>query len=81
MNTGGRYFAVSFLNLKYSQQGFHADHMHPYTSFEDGKIDDLILPDGSIIDDDTKEDWRRRRNMFANLQLLEGRENESKNAT
>jgi hypothetical protein len=55
--------------------------MHPYTSFEDGKIDDLILPDGSIIDDDTKEDWRRRRNMFANLQLLEGRENESKNAT
>ena len=35
--------------------------MHPYTSFEDGKIDDLILPDGSIIDYDTKDDWRRRR--------------------
>ena len=34
-----------------------------------------------MIDDDTKEDWRRRRNTLANLQLLEGRENESKNAT
>ena len=37
--------------------------------------------DGTVIDDDTKEDWRRRRNTLANLQLLEGRENESKNAT
>lgn len=34
-----------------------------------------------MIDDDTKEDWRRRRNTLSNLQLLEGRENESKNAT
>ena len=33
------------------------------------------------IDEDTKEDWRRRRNTLANLQLLEGRENESKNDT
>ena len=27
-----------------------------------------------------KEDWRRRRNTLANLQILEGRRNESKNA-
>ena len=40
-----------------------------------------MLPYGTVIDDDTKEDWRRRRNTLANLQLLEGRENESKNAT
>ena len=68
-------------NLKYSQKGFHQDHMHPYTGFEEGKIKELVLPDGKVIDDDTKEDWRRRRNTLANLQLLEGRENESKNAT
>ena len=53
--------------------------MHPYTGFEEDKIKDLVLPNGNVIDDDTKEDWRRRRNTLANLQLLEGRENESKN--
>lgn len=73
--------SLLYPNLKYSQKGFHQDHMHPYTGFEESKIDGLILPDGTVIDDDTKEDWRRRRNTLANLQLLEGRENESKNAT
>ncbi|MBS6560409.1 MAG: hypothetical protein KH355_09080 [Clostridiales bacterium] len=55
--------------------------MHPHTGFEEGKIKDLVLTDGTIIDDVTKEEWRRRRNTLANLQLLEGRENEPKNAT
>lgn len=73
--------SLLYPNLKYSQKGFHQDHMHPYTGFEESKIDGLILPNGTVIDDDTKEDWRRRRNTLANLQLLEGRENESKNAT
>ena len=72
--------SLLYPNLKYSQKGFHQDHMYPYTGFEEGKIKDLVLPDGTVIDDDTKEDWRRRRNTLANLQLLEGRENESKNA-
>lgn len=39
-----------------------------------------MMADGTKIDDATKEDWKRR-NTFANLQLLEGRENESKNDT
>ncbi len=73
--------SLLYPNLKYSQKGFHQDHMHPYTGFEEDKIKDLVLQDGSVIDDATKEDWRRRRNTLANLQLLEGRENESKNAT
>ena len=34
-----------------------------------------------MIDYETKEEWRRKRNTLANLQLLEGRENESKKAT
>lgn len=54
--------------------------MHPHSGFEESKISGLTLADGSVIDDTTKKDWRRR-NTLANLQLLEGRENESKNAT
>ena len=73
--------SLIYPNLKYSQKGFHQDHMHPHTAFEENKIAGLQLPDGSVIDDDRKDEWRRRRNTLANLQLLEGRENERKNAT
>ena len=73
--------SLLYPNLKYSQKGFHQDHMHPYAGFEESKIANLKLPDGSIIDDVRKDEWRRRRNTLANLQLLEGRENERKNAT
>jgi len=73
--------SLLYPNLKYSPKGFHQDHMHPHTAFEEGKIKGLVLPDGTTIDNTTKEDWRRRRNTLANLQLLEGRENESKNAS
>ena len=73
--------SLLYPNLKYSQKGFHQDHMHPYTGFEESKIANLKLPDGSVIDDVRKDEWRRRRNTLANLQLLEGRENERKNAT
>ena len=73
--------SLLYPNLKYSQKGFHQDHIHPYIGFEENKIKDMKLPDGTIIDEETKKDWRRRRNTLANLQLLEGRENGSKNAT
>ena len=73
--------SLLYPNLKYSQKGFHQDHMHPHSSFEEDKIKNLVMADGNPLDDSTKEEWRRRRNTLANLQLLEGRENESKNAT
>ena len=73
--------SLLYPNLKYSQKGFHQDHMHPYSGFEETNINGLKLPDGSEISDETKEEWRRKRNTLANLQLLEGRENESKNKT
>ena len=73
--------SLLYPNLKYSQKGFHQDHMHPHTSFEEEKIKDLTLASGDKIDDETREDWIRRRDTLANLQLLEGRENEKKNAT
>lgn len=73
--------SLLYPNLKYSQKGFHQDHMHPYSSFEEDKIKKLVMANGNPPDDSTKEEWKRRRNTLANLQLLEGRENESKNAT
>ncbi len=72
--------SLLYPNLKYSQKGFHQDHMHPHSGFEGKKLNDIVLPDNTVIDDEKKEEWRRRRNTLANLQLLEGRENESKNA-
>lgn len=73
------FLSLLYPNLKYSQKGFHQDHMHPYSGFEGNKLNDIRLPDGSNLDDDRKTEWRHRRNTLANLQLLEGRENESKN--
>lgn len=73
--------SLLYPDLKYSQKGFHQDHMHPYSGFEESKIKNLKLMNGNVIDDETKEEWRRKRNTLANLQLLEGRENESKKAT
>lgn len=67
--------SLLYPNLKYSQKGFHQDHMHPYSAFNDKNLKSLPL-------DDTKRiEWQQMRNKLANLQLLEGRENESKNST
>ena len=73
--------SLLYPNLKYSQERFDQDHMHPKAGFDESKIKGLVLPDGTVIDDDTKKDWRRRRNTLANLQLLERKENASKNDT
>ena len=54
--------------------------MHPYSSFEKG-LESLTLPNNEAIDSDRISLWRHQRNTLANLQLLEGRENESKNDT
>jgi hypothetical protein len=72
--------SLLYPNLNYGEIEFHQDHMHPHTSFEEDNIKNLILPNGQVIDEEMKEDWRRRRNTLANLQILEGRRNESKNA-
>ena len=73
--------SLLYPDLRYSQKGFHQDHMNPHTAFEDEKIARLKLQDGSNISPEKIEEWQRRRNTLANLQLLEGRENEVKNKT
>ena len=74
--------SLLYPNLKYGQNGFHQDHMHPYSGFEkDADLTALTLPAGRGCMDESKiKAWRHQRNTLANLQLLEGRENESKNA-
>ncbi len=73
--------SLLYPDLKYDQKGFHQDHMHPHTSFEGDKLKGLVLPDGKKISSEQIEEWKRRRNTLANLQLLEGRDNEVKNDT
>ena len=70
--------SLLYPNLKYGQKGFHQDHMHPYSAFEKG-LDSLLLPSGDKVNDEKIASWKHQRNTLANLQLLEGRENESKN--
>lgn len=55
-------------NLDYGNRTFHIDHIYPKSLFTE---DNGRLP----------EDYRNKANCFFNLQLLEGLENEQKNAT
>lgn len=73
--------SLLYPNLKYSQKGFHQDHMHPYAGFATNQLKKVVLPDGSPLTEEKINDWQHRRNTLANLQLLEGRENEQKNKT
>jgi uncharacterized protein with ParB-like and HNH nuclease domain len=62
-------------NLDYYNQDFHQDHLHPATTFYDNeKLISSIPAEDLEFASDTKN-W----NSVANLQLLNGRLNESKN--
>lgn len=65
--------SLLYPNVKYSQKDFHQDHMHAQALFNDKSLADLS------IDKDKREEWQKSKNKLANLQILEGRENESKN--
>ncbi len=65
--------SLLYPNLKYAQNGFHQDHVHPFAGFYDAKLKALGLSEAERFD------WQQKRNKLPNLQLLEGRENVSKN--
>lgn len=71
--------SLLYPNLKLDQVKFHVDHMHPYSAFEGKQLNTFQHSDGSFYTQEEKERLRHRRNTLANLQLLEGSENESKN--
>lgn len=67
--------SLLYSDLKLGQIEFHMDHLHPYVAFEDDRFN---CPN---VAPEQHELWKVQRDTLANLQLLEGRENESKNAS
>lgn len=64
--------SLLYPNLKFSQNEFHQDHMHPYSAFNEKELERAGLDAAKI------ELWQHLRNTVPNLQLLEGRDNCSK---
>jgi hypothetical protein len=62
-------------NLRYKEVQFHQDHIHPFANFNKETFDKFLLSE------EQRKEWLDYRDMIPNLQLLEGRLNESKNAT
>ncbi|MFT6901157.1 MAG: hypothetical protein ACJAXS_001345 [Colwellia sp.] len=67
--------SVLYPDLKLDQISFHQDHMHPHSRFNTKIIDELGL------EQDTINRWQSMRDQLPNLQLLEGTENSTKQAT
>lgn len=67
--------SLLYPHLRFQDQVFHQDHIHPFSQFHADQFAELGL---------TKEEqahWLECRDAVANLQLLRGRENVEKNAT
>jgi len=65
--------SILYPQLKLGQVKFHQDHIHPVSYFTDSKLKALNLTYDEIVE------WQELKDKLPNLQLLEGRENESKN--
>ena len=70
------FFVLSLLypNLRYNEIHFHQDHIHPDSRFSDAKLKDAGIDQGKWWS------WQQIKDTMPNLQLMEGRQNESKNA-
>jgi len=65
--------SLLYPHLKFSQINFHQDHIHPASLFTDAKLKKYEIPV------EKWDSWKDMKDMLPNLQLLEGKENESKN--
>jgi hypothetical protein len=61
--------------LRYRQVSFHQDHMHPASRFNKDAFSTMQL------DQEDQDQWIAWRDQIPNLQLMDGRLNQSKNAT
>lgn len=70
------FFVLSLLypHLRYNEIHFHQDHIHPDSRFSDAKLKAVEIAD------DKWWAWQQIKDTMPNLQLMEGRQNESKNA-
>jgi uncharacterized protein with ParB-like and HNH nuclease domain len=73
----GSFWMLTLLypQLRYSEVVFHQDHIHPAASFTKEKFKEMGIPV------EQWQEWWDCRDCLPNLQLMEGRRNESKNAT
>lgn len=73
----GAFLVLSLLypDLRYKEVSFHQDHIHPFSQFNGDMLTKMGIPN------EEHQYWYNYRDMVPNLQLLEGRQNESKNAT
>lgn len=71
------FFVLTLLypNLKYSEVHFHQDHIHPDTRFTNAKMKDVGIAEEKWAS------WQELKDTIPNLQLMERRQNSSKNAT
>ncbi len=67
--------SLLYPHLKFNQVDFHQDHIHPANLFTDAK-----LKKNGIETEDWQK-WQQMKDHLPNLQLMEGKENESKNKT
>ncbi len=67
--------SLLYPNLKFGQIEFHQDHIHPASMFTESKLGKL-----GVSKDNIKK-WKDMKDRLPNLQLMEGRENKSKNKT
>lgn len=67
--------SLLYPNLKFGQVKFHQDHIHPASLFTDAKLK------GFNFAKEKREKWQNMKDRLPNLQLMEGKENESKNRT
>ncbi|HOX78463.1 MAG TPA: DUF262 domain-containing protein [Bacteroidales bacterium] len=73
----GSFFVLTLLypNLKYNEIQFHQDHIHPAAHFTTEILNQMQIPA------EQHAEWYNLKDMIPNLQLMEGRQNESKNST
>ncbi len=72
--------SLLYPNVRLNNAVFHQDHLHPYSGFTTAKIKKALAGSGDIDLQKEAKCWKALRNKLANLQLLQGPENESKNA-
>jgi uncharacterized protein with ParB-like and HNH nuclease domain len=70
------FFVLSLLypHLRYSDVHFHQDHIHPDKGFTNAKLK------AAEIDEDKWAIWQEIKDTLPNLQMMEGKQNISKNA-
>lgn len=64
--------SLLYPQLKFNQVQFHQDHIHPESKFSNSELKTIGLDDEQI------KIWQNMKDQLPNLQLMEGKENESK---